>query len=254
MTVVLDGAMGTELAHRGFELCAPLWGARAITDAPALVSAIHRDYANHGAQALTTATFGLTPEHVALAAPAVALVREAAPSVTCVGGLGPADPRTPTADQRAHYLALGEALAEGGADVLFAETHTSVTTARLAAATLRAFDRPVWVAIACGVDGRSLSGDALGTPIGADVVFVGCSECAALGPALDALAPHNPVLGAKPSLALTRGGTFQPAGAEPQSVVDALVHSVERYDLQYVGGCCGTTPAFIAALSKALSR
>ncbi len=252
LTKLLDGAMGTELARRGFELRAPLWGARAIADAPEMVVAIHAEYAAAGAEILVTASFGLDAQHAALAATSVGLARQAGPHLPCAGSIGPADPSRTLAERREHYTALGSALQAAGATAMFAETQTSLAGARLAAACLRPLGLPVWVALACGADGRSLAADALDAPVGADVVFVGCTEHAGLLPALRSLAPHNPVLAVRPSLALTTADGFDPAGASEPDVIEAIVRCREQFDLAYVGGCCGTTPKFTAALAQAL--
>ncbi len=252
LTTLLDGAMGTELAQRGFELRAPLWGARAIEDAPALVVAIHRDHIAAGAQVLVTASFGLDAEHASLATTSVELARQAGPNLPVVGSVGPADPSRSTAERQEHYAALGRALSAGGATALFAETQTSLAGARLAVTSLRRFGLPVWVALACDADGKTLAGDPLDAPLEADAVFVGCTEHTGLLPALRSLAPHNSVLAVRPSLALTTVDGFDPAGASEADVVEAIERCRTQFELAYVGGCCGTTPAFTAALAQAL--
>ena len=252
MTVVLDSAMGTELARRGFELRAPLWGARAIRDAPALVTAIHSDAVRAGAEVVVTASFGLGADDAELAGASVALARDAGPRLIA-GSVGPADPTQPEPARRRHVAALGQALVRAGCDVLFAETQTTLAGAREAVEVLRPLARPVWVSLACGTGGRTLGGDALEVSLDADAVFVGCTEHVGLEAALASLAPHNPVLGVRPSLARTTDAGFEPAGAQELDVVQSVVRCTERFDLAYAGGCCGTTPAFVAALSKALS-
>lgn len=251
MTVLLDSAMGTELAHRGFELRAPLWGARAIRDAPDLVRAIHTDAVRAGAAIVITSSFGLDIKHADLGRAAVALARDANPQ-RVAGSIGPADPTRCEAERRAHVWTLGDALARGGCDVLFAETHTTLRGAREAVDTLRPIGRPVWVSLACGVDGRTLAGDDLDAGLEADAVFVGCTEHTGLEAALARLAAKNHVLGVRPSLARTTASGFEPAGARERDVVGTVVRCAERFDLAYAGGCCGTTPAFVAALAQAL--
>ncbi len=252
MTVLLDSAMGTELARRGFELRAPLWGARAVEDAPDLVRAIHSDAVRAGATVLVTASFGLGVDRLDLAAAAVVLARDAHPQ-RVAGSVGPPDPALPEARRRAQLRGLGEALTLAGCDVLFAETHTTLRGAREATDVLRPLGRPVWVSLACGVDGRTLGGDDLDAALDADAVFVGCTEHVGLAPALSGLAAKNRVLGVRPSLARTTDAGFDPSGAHERDVVDSVVRCAERFDLAYAGGCCGTTPAFIAALAEALS-
>jgi homocysteine S-methyltransferase len=59
-TAVLDGGLATELEARGLNLRDRLWSARALLEAPDLVSAIHRDYLEAGADVITTATYQAT--------------------------------------------------------------------------------------------------------------------------------------------------------------------------------------------------
>ena len=250
MPTLLDGAMGTELARRGFGLRAPLWGAGALRDAPDLVTAIHRDYARAGARVLTTNTFGLDAAHAHLATNAVRFARAAAPDLRCAGAVGPADPRTSQRDQQAHYVALGRALVDAGVDVLFAETHISLAGARVAAAALRPFGVPVWVALSCGRDGKTLGGDDLELDgLHADALVVGCSEAAALQPALAAMSDGVRTLGLRPSRGCSTATGFDPTGTSEAALLDAVLDACEAFDVRYVGGCCGTTPDFIAALA-----
>ena len=55
--LLLDGATGTELERRGVACDLPLWSARALTQAPDVLEAIHRDYVAAGVDALTANTF-----------------------------------------------------------------------------------------------------------------------------------------------------------------------------------------------------
>ena len=60
--LVLDGALGTELARRGADIHAPLWSARLLIENPALIRALHLDYYRAGADVATTATYQATFE------------------------------------------------------------------------------------------------------------------------------------------------------------------------------------------------
>src|SRR5260221_10197622 len=92
--VILDGPIGTELAARGVAIPAPMWSARAIADAPAVLADIHRAYAAAGATVHTAATFRTTRRAAgegweALARRAVAITREAAPRHRVAGSVAP---------------------------------------------------------------------------------------------------------------------------------------------------------------------
>ena len=53
-TLLLDGAMGTELQNRGIDIPLPLWSADANIKHPEVVINIHKDYINSGADIVTT--------------------------------------------------------------------------------------------------------------------------------------------------------------------------------------------------------
>src|SRR2546428_6998237 len=60
--VLMDGAVGTELARRGVDTTLPLWSARALFDDRGLatLARIHEDYARAGAEILVSDTFRTT--------------------------------------------------------------------------------------------------------------------------------------------------------------------------------------------------
>ncbi len=55
--VVLDGALATELERHGADLDDPLWSARCLIESPELISRVHMDYLQAGADVLTSATY-----------------------------------------------------------------------------------------------------------------------------------------------------------------------------------------------------
>lgn len=60
--MILDGALATELERRGADLRDPLWSAKLLVDQPELISAVHRDYLEAGADVVTTASYQATFE------------------------------------------------------------------------------------------------------------------------------------------------------------------------------------------------
>lgn len=58
--IILDGALATELERRGTDLNDPLWSARVLMEAPALISQVHLDYFRAGADVATTASYQAT--------------------------------------------------------------------------------------------------------------------------------------------------------------------------------------------------
>lgn len=162
--------MATELDSRGFELRAPLFAARALLDAPALVEAVHRDYLDAGAQVLTTNSFGLHLDSLAaagLAARRIELLQRSVelaqavrrPGVRIAGSIPPrprpAAKATPSQASdamvgRAEYHSYARALLDAGADLIVLETFTALAEVRLALEGLADVDQPVWLSVAAG--------------------------------------------------------------------------------------------------------
>src|SRR5579871_3225838 len=58
--IIMDGAMGSEILHRGFPTTLPLWSAEVLLQRPAIVQHIHEDYIRAGAEIIITDTFRTT--------------------------------------------------------------------------------------------------------------------------------------------------------------------------------------------------
>ena len=61
---ILDGGMGGELIARGITSGDGLWSARALVDQPHVVSAVHRDYIDAGAEVIITNTYSTIPSYL----------------------------------------------------------------------------------------------------------------------------------------------------------------------------------------------
>jgi homocysteine S-methyltransferase len=288
--ILLDGAMATELAERGFELRAPLFSARALLDAPELVEQIHADYLQAGAQILTSNSFGLHASTLAAAGLAqrqaelirlaVALpdaVRRRARTSVRIAGSIPPRPRVHRADSaelaRAEYRHQAELLVEAGADLILLETFTDLAEVRLALEGLADMASPVWLAVVAGVavsgsrrpDGsRLLGGDefaALGDVLRSasvrrpDVVLLNCTQIdavpAALDAMLDAIDPEIP-LGLYPHLGKEAyNGVWIDRIVEPDVFAEQILAWMHpRPRFEVAGACCGSRPAYIEALQR----
>jgi homocysteine S-methyltransferase len=288
--ILLDGAMATELAERGFELRAPLFSARALLDAPELVEQIHADYLQAGAQILTSNSFGLhastlaaaglAQRHAELLQRAIALpdaVRRRARSSVRIAGSIPPRPRVIRAEPaelaRAEYRRQAELLIEAGADLILLETFTRLDEVRLALEGLVELAAPVWLAVVAGVavsgsrrpDGtRLLGGDAfvaLGELLGEasvrrpDVLLLNCTQIDAVPAALDAMLaaidPEIP-LGLYPHLGKeSYNGVWVDRIVEPDVFAEQILAWVHtRPRFELAGACCGSRPAYIEALQR----
>ncbi len=187
--IVLDGAMGTEVARYGAGMDSAAWCGVANKSHPDVVRKVHEDYISTGADVITANTFatcrhvlegaGLGDETVAINRRAVELAREARDNVAAdrpiavagsmsnmvawIPGTISADPvYLPTVDQEiANYQEMADALADGGADLIIMEMMSDLERARHATAAAIATGLPVWIGISCTQrpDGRMVAWD-----------------------------------------------------------------------------------------------
>ncbi|MEE2980028.1 MAG: homocysteine S-methyltransferase family protein [Pseudomonadota bacterium] len=187
--IVLDGAMGTEVARYGAAMDSTAWCAMANKTHPDVVRTVHEDYIRAGADVITANTFatcrhvldgaGIGDEAVAINRRAVELAREARENVAAdrpiavagslsnmmawIPGTLSADPRyAPTPDQEAaNYREMADALADAGADLIIMEMMSDLDHAKPAIAAAVATGLPVWIGISCSrsSDGRMTGWD-----------------------------------------------------------------------------------------------
>ena len=273
----LDGGFGTLLQQAGLKPgeAPETWN---LTH-PEQVTAIHRAYFEAGSHMVACNTFGVHPERYSVreceemiraAVRCAEKAREEArggqadrfialdvgPCGKLLRPLGPLE----FEDAVKGFAEVVRVGAACGVDCIFLETMNDGAETR--AALLAAKENcslPVLVSNAYGADGKLMTG---GTPeavvamlegLGADAVGVNCS----LGP--DALAPiverylaaaSVPVL-MKPNAGLPQekdGKTYYNVGPEEFS---ARIAELVPKGLRIMGGCCGTTPEYIAALKQA---
>ena len=271
----LDGGMGTLLQAKG--LVPGELPERWNLTHPEIITGIHRDYFNAGSHVVNTNTFGanglkFSPEELeAIIRAAIANARAAAEESTASQPKWVALDMGPTGKMLKPYgdLDFEDAVAlyaqvvrlgvKYGADLIFIETmgDSYETKAALLAAKENS-GLPVFVSNAYGADGKLLTGAnpsamvALLEGMGADAIGVNCS----LGPkALAGVVEEYlqyasvPVL-LKPNagLPVVVGGntTYDVNAGEFAGEVAALLHKGVRI----AGGCCGTTPEYIAALTE----
>jgi methionine synthase / methylenetetrahydrofolate reductase(NADPH) len=280
--ILFDGGMGTQLYahgvpyHRCFDELNLLQ--------PDLVQTIHRAYIAAGAEVIETNTFAAN--RVALTAygleqrvrdinfRGVKVAREArevsgedvflAGSVSSIGQpLAPVG--TITAEEaRAIFFEQIEALLEAGVDLLALETFSSPIELREAIKAARSVsaDLPIVAEISVHEDGKTLAGAtpdamvALLDELRVDVLGVNCG----VGPqtALDAIQQMRS-LTRTPLSAMPNAGhpTTQGGRQIYVSTPEYFAEYARRFSeagVAIIGGCCGTTPAHIAAMRSALPR
>jgi 5-methyltetrahydrofolate--homocysteine methyltransferase len=280
--LVADGATGTNLMAMGLPAgqAPDLWN----LEAPENVTRLHESFITAGADLILSNTFGSnrcrlklekaearTPEiNWAGARLARAAADAAARPVVVAGSMGP------TGEMMAPYGSLtreeaeaafaeqAQALAEGGVDVLWIETIFGLDELGAAITATAATGLPVASTMTFDTGGRTMMGD---TPekaleflhaIAPPLVAFG-ANCGA-GPAMliDTVcsfvraADLGDVIIAKGNCGVPQmvGGQIVYSGTE--EIMARYARMARGAGARIIGGCCGTTPAHLAAIARAL--
>ena len=275
--LVLDGANGTELQKRGYDgsICTETW----VLEHPEVMMQLQKEYIEAGSNVIYAPTFGANrvklEENGIFNQVAdynkrlVAVSREAAEGT---GALVAGDIATtgkflaPVGDVTFDelydiYHEQAEAIADAGADMFVIETIMTVPDARAALLAVRdVTDKPVLVSFTCDEKGRTLTG----SDVLAAMIIMQGMEIDAFG--------LNCSTGPEEMLAQARRLTeyaevplaIKPNAGLPETVNGETVYTCTPEEFsQYTdefaaagaaafGGCCGTGPEHIRALSRSL--
>lgn len=270
--VLADGAMGT-LGFSERDSLGPVPSMWPIED-PEIVESIHGAYVDAGAELLLTCTFGASRGWLAMHgsesrlaeinSAAVEAARGASPSGTLIAGdVGPAAAGRDSAatSAEAMYREQIESLVAAGVDAILVETMMSIEDARNAVAAANQVRAGVPLIVSMTFDAELRARDGSSPEmvadevcaLGIDLIGVNCCD----GPrttlaVVERLVRFGPVpVFAKPSAGLPRDDGSYAYGPErfarwARRIVDA--------GARVVGGCCGTTPAHIAACRSMLGH
>lgn len=270
--VLLDGGMGTQLQTRGLQP-----GQKpelAALEMPDTLTAIHADYARAGADILLANTFGANVKKLAgcpctveqVVSASIACARSAAAETGALVALdiGPLGELLVPAgtlrfeDAYAEFAQVIRAGAAAGADLVFLETMTDLY--ELKAAILAAKENcalPVFTSMSFESRGRTFTGCTVesyavtAAGLGADAVGINCSlgpkEILPFAQRLCRSVPAGVPVFVKPNAGLPNpDGSYNLNAAEFASEMKAYA----SIGVSMVGGCCGTTPDFIAKLRE----
>jgi len=280
-TVLLDGGMGTLLQEQGLDDggSGELWN----VERPDVIAGLHEEYAKAGARILTTNTFGGTRPRLAMhgladrlhelnqagAAVATEVARRHGILVAgdlCPTGelLSPLGTMEPAQAQELFEEQL-VALRDGGIDVVLIETMSDLGEVEAAVAAARQVvpDLPVITTLSFDTNLRTMMGvrpaDAVTSlaALGVDAVGANCGrgpgEMQAIAEQLTQARVDGVLVVAKSNAGLPQlvGDRFEYDVPPDELAVHA--RALQGLGVDLIGACCGSTPAHIAAMGRALT-
>ena len=277
--LVCDGALGTELRKRIPAYLQCIDACNISTEHAEKVMAVHRAYADAGADVIQTNTYqanrealavhGLTEQVEEINRTGVQLAREAVPE-TCyvagsVGQISFHDLDTPvpsTKTIRRLFKEQMDALVDEDVDLLVLETFVAPKQAEIATKQALSYGVPVIVEISgisggtvgAGLDVRVFAQEL--EQLGAHAVGINCRGPHDLVEAMELLAPVIKVpIAVQPNAGNPRveQGEVAVSYTVEAEVFSDYVGKLVELGANMIGGCCGTTPAYTAKIRQAIA-
>jgi homocysteine S-methyltransferase len=273
-TIVADGGMGSLITAAVPRLRCP---EEANLRAPQAVVSLHVSFINAGAELLETNTFGanrrklaahfLEDEFERLNSAAAKLAREAREvsgrDVFIGGSIGPLGEVASSRIRHELFAEQASVLEGRGADLFMVETFYDLEELVDAIDAVRSVSSLPIVAMLTFDEGAETLAGVTAREAGArlselDVAAIGANHGAGLLAALAALeemAADGRALAALPNIGLASlaGGRVIYPHATPDYFGEFAAHA-EQLGARVIGGCCGTTPAEIAAIRDAVEE
>jgi 5-methyltetrahydrofolate--homocysteine methyltransferase len=278
--IIADGAMGTMLQQAGLQAgeLPLLWNATH----PERVGAVHRAYLQAGAQILLTNTFsgnrfrlareGLVPRLAELNRAGADILRAEIgerPAIVA-GDIGPSGEMLAPLGKLTYQEAAdgfaeqAAALVEGGAHIIWIETMADLEEVRAAIEGTRRASKTIPIAVTLTFDtrGRTMMGvkpEAAAETLAEWGITAFGGNC---GNGMDEMlaAVGKMHVAAPDALLIAKSNAGMPEledgktvyRASPEAMAEGA-KQLQAAGARIIGGCCGTTPAHIAAMAKALS-
>ena len=283
-TMLCDGAMGTSLYERGIFInrCYD----ELNLSQPELVRSVHEEYLQAGAEIIETNTFGanalrllrygLQDKVFAINEAGARIARQAVDQLAdkqagkawIAGSIGPLGVRleplgkTSLDEARAAFAEQVRGLVAGGVDLLIIETISALNEAEqaLRAAKEIAPQLPVFALVTVDEEVHCLDGStpetaaARLTAWGADAVGCNCSTGpAAILSAIECMAAATDLpLVAMPNAGMPRAIDGRNIYLCSPEYMASFAKKFLKAGVQFLGGCCGTTPNHIRAIKSAM--
>ena len=268
-----DGAMGTLLLDHGVpvdrcleELC---------VSEPERIRAIHEEYIAAGARVIETNTFGANAVRLSrfglehrvgeINRAAAGIAREAArgKDVCVAGSVGPLGISAQEAEERGidraeTFREQVEALLDAGVDLIFFETFMNFEEIEIALRATPASDAITVALFACEPEARLQSGmpllDAFARchELGGAIVGANCLNGPHAMVNLLERIPAGDLLAAYPNAGYPRYTEGRYVYPTAPDYFAKAAREMAAQGARLIGGCCGTTPAHIAAVATAV--
>jgi methionine synthase I (cobalamin-dependent)/5,10-methylenetetrahydrofolate reductase len=272
--IVADGGMGALLTAAVPRLRAPV---EANLRAPDTVVSLHVSFINAGAELIETNTFGANRRKLAaqfledelerINSTGVKLARDAREisgrDVFVAGAIGPIGEATASRVRQELFVEQASILEGRGADLFMLETFYDLDELADAIQAVRGISSLPIVALLTFDEGaETLAGvtarEAADRLAGLDVAAIGANHGAGLLTALSAIEQMQTdgmPLAALPNIGLASlaGGRVIYPHATPEYFAEFAAHARDL-GARLIGGCCGTTPAEIAAIKTAIEQ
>lgn len=279
--LLADGATGTNLFAMGLESgdAPELWN----VEQPDKISALHQSFVDVGADIVLTNSFGGNSSRLALHKAedkvyelnkvAAELARKVADDsdriVAVAGSVGPTGemlfPLGVLMEEDAAKIFAEQAkgLADGGADVIWIETMSSLEELSAAVAGAKTVGLPIVTTMSFDTNGHTMMGiapkalsDYKHSTLGDDVVGIGCNCGVGAPETLEAIEQMDKAL-----VLITKANCGVPEYKDGAIRYSGTVESMAEYakhaaqsGVRIVGGCCGTTAEHLAAMRAALDN
>lgn len=281
--LLADGAMGTNLFALGLETgeSPELWN----VDQPDRVAAVHRSFVGAGSDIILTNTFGANRYRLSLHGAedrvdafnraGAALARRVADGadrpVLVAGSMGPTGEiyrpvgTLSRADGATAYAEQAQALADGGADVLWIETISGSEELQAAIEGALVAGLPVIATMTFDTKGRTMMGltptDALAAGTGFGQALAAFGANCGIGPAELVISVLDLTAGSGASVPIVakgncgvpeyKDGAIHYCGT-PEIMAD-YASLVRDAGARIIGGCCGTTAQHVRVMADALA-
>lgn len=274
LPMLLDGAIGTNLISSGYNKneCIEKW----IIDNPEIVANLQREYVKKGAEIVYTPTltankillerFGLEKDaeeiNMKLAKITIDAVNGSCLVAGCMSAVyvkNAGVDSTEFLNVFYSYLEQAGALKKAGVDLFVIETMTSLSEARAAVLACIRMELPVFVTITTDDDGI-MSDDSTAfasmvclQEMGVSAFGLNCSDASDMADIFEKLSKYNKI----PLIAKPSAGFFNENGEYCVISADCFTQKTTALmdkGVLILGGCCGTTPEYIAKLKEQIYK